>query len=252
MMREDLLEAIGNLDDKILAETEATASTASRRTIRRVVLVAALVAGLAVSAGAVPLIHSAVQGGTMKTDETAYFTPTNPANGESHRTQRHEITLDVQFDEAPPEQIEMHYMLSAVPDKYTQYHGQLYRGARTAQFGWKSEEGNGVIFFTQHAAGTLNEYDLRVSVFTPYGQIPKHGLRVIAGIQGYLIEEPAGAGLAGSRRFVWSDGAYLFCLEVPVEQTDEELNQLLTGIRPIEDISDYILPVGEEGAGNLE
>ena len=251
MMKEKMFEAIGGLDEKLLADSENVKNVRYARVLRRGLLVAALVAGLAVTAAAAPRFRNALQGGSMQTDDTAYFTPTNPQTGESHENRRHEITLEVAFEENVPESIETFYMLHSVPEGFAQDHGYVYRDACLASFGWNAGGTGRYIYFSQQAGGTVAAEVLSVSVFTVPDQVPEHGLRTIAGIQGYLIDVPVQKDDNGKREFYWSDGQYLFCLRVPCDFTDAELEQLLSRIQPVEDITPYLYSMTDEEITNV-
>ena len=240
MKNERLFEAIGELDETMLAETENTGEGCTRRMGWRVALIAAVVAGLAVTAGVAPLIRNALLGGKLETDDTAYFTPTDPTTGESHQEQRHEITLDVAFNEDAPKSIETYYITPEIPEEFKQYHGHIYKDAMCAQYGWIVEGTDRDIFFEQYAGGIVEPGDLVVSVYTRPGEVPKHGLKTIAGIQGYLIEKPTIESDYGERIFCWSDGDYLFKLQVPCDYSDEELEEMVACVQPVEDITPYL------------
>lgn len=239
MKKEQLFEAIGELDEAMLAETEAGEKRA-KRIGWRVTLVAAIVAGLAVTAGAAPLIRNALLGGKLETDDTAYFTPTNPTTGESHQEQRHAITLEVEFNADAPKSIETYYITPEIPAEFEQFHGHIYKDAMCALYGWIVEGTDRDIFFEQQAGGSVDAGDLEVSVYTLPGQVPQHGLRTIAGIQGYLIEKETLGNDYGERIFCWSDGDYLFKLQVPCDYTDAQLEAMVASVQPVEDITPYL------------
>lgn len=246
MMKEKLFEAIGGLDEKLLAEAENINTVRSGRVLRRTLLVAALVAGLAVTAAAAPRIRNALHSGSIQTDDTPYFAPTNPLTGECYQLRRHEITLEVDFDGKPTKRIDTYYMLPSLSEEFTQYHGYIYRDACIAQFGWIEEGKNRLIHFTQQAGGTVTPEDLTVDVYTAPEGVPEHGLRTLAGIQGYYVEVPPYEEEYGKKEFYWSDGQYLFCLLVPIDFTDAELEQMLSLVRPVEDITPYLYSMTDE------
>ena len=250
MMNEKIFEAIGGLEDRMIAETETAGRKRSGRVLRRTLLVAALVAGLAISAGAAPLIRNALRGGKVKTDDTAWFSATNPTTGESHELRRHEIMLDVELNENPPERIETFYILQ-IPEGFAQNHGYIYKDAMTAQYGWIPDSGDGDIFFTQTAGGAVQPEDLTESVFAVLGETPKTELRTFAGIQGYLIDVKTVGDDYGNRIFFWCEGDYLFRLEVPCDYTDTQLEELVASVQPVDDITPYLYSMTEQEAGEL-
>lgn len=246
MMNEKIFEAIGELDENLLVDVENVKSSRSNRVLRRALLVAALVAGLAVTAAAAPRFRSALRGGSAQTDHSDYFTPTDPQTGESHRQKRYEITLEVDFDQDAPREIEAYYMIERVSDGFMQYHGYVYEAAGLAQYGWIAEGNERSIYFTQQAGGAVATDDLTVDVYSSPDQAPEHGIREFAGIQGYLILAANQGNNGGEKIFYWSDGQYLFSLEVPGDFTDVELEQILSSIRPVTDITPYLCSMTDE------
>lgn len=247
MKKEQLLEAIGELDEAMLAETEMTEGKRTRRITWRTALIAAVVAGMAVSAGAAPLIRNALQGGKLKTDDTAYFAPTNPVTGESHQEQLHAITLEVEFNNDAPEGIETYYITPEIPGEFDQYHGHIYKDAMCAQYGWIEETTKRSIFFEQWAGGSVEPGDLVMNIYTRPGETPQHGLVTLGEIRGYLTEEPN----VGRRSFCWSDGDYLFKLQVPLDYTDAQLEAMVTSVRSVDDITPYLFTMTDGEVANL-
>lgn len=247
MRSETLFEAIGNLDENMIAETENVNTKNTKRVGWKVALVAAIVAGLAVTAGAAPLIRNALLGGKVETDDRAWFTATNPENGNSYELRQHEITLDVEFDEDAPIKIKTFY-IPQIPEGYKQIYGYLYSGS-WVKFTWASEDYTHDITFWQTAGGAAGPDDLLEYVHTVPGDAPKTELRTFAGIQGYLIEEKPVAELHGSWIFYWSDGDYLFRLSMPYEYTDAQIEETITNIYAVEDITPYLIDMTDQEIG---
>lgn len=247
MKKETLFEAIGELDEAILAETENIVTRSTKRLGWRAVLIAAVVAGLAVTAGAAPLIRNALVGGKMETDNTAYYTPTNPTTGESHREQRHEITLEMEFVEDAPDGIETYYITPEIPEEFEQYHGHIYKNAACAQYGWIEETTKRSIFFEQWAGGSVEPGDMVMNIYTRPGETPRHGMKNLGGICGYLTEEPN----LNRRSFCWSDGDYLFKLQVPLDYTDAQLEAMVASVRPVDDITLWLCTMTDGEVNDL-
>lgn len=238
MKNEKLFEAIGGLDDTMIAEAETTVKKHTRRIGWKVVLVAAIIAGLAVSAGAAPLIRNALLGGKMETDDTSWFTPTNPVDGSSHEIRQFEITLDVDMDKDAPKEIETFYV-PRIPENVPQYLGRIY-GNNSAQYGWYSKDSDQGFFFCQQAGGSIRKEDLDYHMYAVPGDQPMAELRTFAGIEGYLVAAKPVGDEDGDRVFFWSDGDYLFRLEVPYEYTDAQLEEVIASVKPEEDIVRYL------------
>lgn len=248
MKKEKLFEAIGNLDEEMLAETEEVTQIRTRRIGWKAALVAAVVAGLAVTAAAAPLIRNALKGGTLEPETQAGFTPTNPITGDSQAFVWHEIMLDVEFNEDAPRSIETYYMIPEIPEEFTnQDLGHIYKDAIEAWFGWRVPGTDRDIRFIQWAGKhDAIEDVLSVNVTTAPGVVPVHGLRTFAGIQGYLVEEPTLGENYGEREFYWSDGDYLFCVQVPCDYTDAQLEAMVASVQPVEDITPYLSTMTDE------
>lgn len=242
MKNEELFEAIGGLDDSMLAECKNTVERRTGRMGWKAVLIAAVLTGLAVTAVAAPLIHNALKGGKVETDNTVWWSPTDPADGASYELREHRITLDVEFDADAPKAIKTYY-IPQIPENLQLYHGHIYKDSMSAQFGWK---GDGYIFFSQEAGGSLLTKELVEYVFTVPGDAPDTGLRTFSGIEGYLIRVDAVGDEQGEQIFYWSDGAYLFRLEVPLDYTDAQLEALVTSVQPVEDITPYLCTMTEQ------
>lgn len=247
MKTEKLFEAIGNLEDAMIAETELIKESRNGRIGWKVALVAAVVAGLAVTAAAAPLIRNALKGGKMETEDTVWLSPTDPVDGTSYEMRHHEITLEVEFNEDAPGSIENYYITPEIPDEFTQYLGHVMKDGVCTQFGWIVEGSDRDICFYQWAGGCdALEDALTVNVTTAPDVVPEHGLRTFAGIQGYLVEGPTLGRNYGEREFYWSDGDYLFCLQVPCDFTDAQLEEMVASVRPVEDITPYLSTMTEQ------
>lgn len=245
MKNEKLFEAIGALDDGMLTDAEGTTMTRSRHIGWKAALIAAVVAGLAVTAMAAPRIYNALKGGTAETDDIVWMSATNPADGSSYEMKYHTITLEVDFQEDAPKSIDSYYIASDIPDEFTQFLGDVMKDEVCTQFGWIVEGTDRDICFYQWAGGSVTPEILKVEVSTDPNTLPKHGLKSIAGIQGYLVEQPTMGDNYGEREFYWSDGVYLFCLQVPCDYTDAQLEAMIAAVQPVEEITPYLVSVTE-------
>lgn len=253
MKTEKLFEAIGDLDEQMLSEMEAVTQIRARRMGWKAALVAAVVAGLAVTAAAAPLIRNALKGGELVPETQAGFMPTDPNTGESPAFVTHEITLDVEFNEDAPKSVETYYITPDIPAEFSnQFLGHIYKDAMLTWFGWGVPGTDRDICFTQWAGKYPAMEDiLTVNVTTAPGVVPVHGLRTFAGIQGYLVEEPTFGSNYGEREFYWSDGDYLFRLQVPCDYTDAQLEAMVASVQPVEDITPYLATMTEEEIADI-
>lgn len=242
MNADKLFQAIGELDDGVLMGADETPRR-NRRIGWKVALVAAVVAGLAVSAAAAPAIRNAIFGAKVEKDKHVWISATDPADGSSYEMNVYDIRLELEVDENAPDSIEVFYV-PEVPEELVQIKGHIHplegENALT-QFWWINEETDSDIFFSQQAGGSLTPEDLTEHVSTALGGAPSTKLCTIAEIDGYLIDvRPVGDGIGGDRIFYWSDGQYLFRLEVPYEYSDAQLEELVASVQPVEDIVPYL------------
>lgn len=252
MKKEKLFEAIGQLDESLLSGADM--QKPHRRVGWKVMLVAAVVAGMAVTAVASPTIRSALFGGKVETDDRTWFSATDPSDGSSYAMNSHEITLSVEMDEDAPESIQI-YHIPQIPEGFTQIKGHLHgydAPNALAQFWWILEGTDEDIFFSQVAGGSVTPQDLTEIVATVPGDKVQAEMCTIAEIRGYLIDvRPIGDGIGGDRIFFWSDGQYLFRLEVPYEYTDTQLEALVASVQPVEDIVPYLSTMTQQEIGGV-
>lgn len=247
MNQEKLFEAIGQLEDSLLAGAEDMGRR-HRRMGWKVMLVAAVVAGLAVTAAASPVIRNALLGGKVESDDTLWLTPTDPVDGSSFEVAEHYITLEVELDADAPKTVET-FHLPKIPEGMEQLAGHILGDPirSVTQFWWISKGTGEDIHFMQKAGGSIRKEDLQESVSTLYGTVPKAQMRTFAGVEGYLIDvKPVGDGLNGDRIFFWSDGQYLFRLEMPYEYSDAQLEVMVASVQPVEDITPYLVTMGQQ------
>lgn len=246
MNAENLFQAIGELDDGMLMAADKEPKR-QRKIGWKVGLVAAVVAGLGISAAAAPAIYNAIFGAKVEKDEHVWISATDPADGSSYEMNVYEIRLELEVDENAPDSIEVFYVPD-VPEELVQIKGYIHlRDEENAltQFWWINEQTDSDIFFSQQAGGSLTPEDLTEQVSTALGGEPGTKLCTVAGISGYLIDvRPLGDGIGGDRIFYWSDGQYLFRLEVPYEYSDAQLAELVASVQPVEDIVPYLSTIG--------
>lgn len=239
MKSEELFEAIGHLDETVLAES-APKSGIIRRIGWRVALIAAVVTGLAMTAAATPLIRNALKGAEVETDESEYFMATDPVNGESPQVQKHDILLEVDIHADAPKRIETYYALLEVPEEFRQYLGHVYQDEMLASFGWLEDATGRQIFFTQIAGNACEPEDYVAHIWTNPGEKTTCNMKTLGEIQGCLMEQEALGNVPAKRIFCWSDGDYLFYLEAPGDYTDARLEEMLASIQPVEDVTPYL------------
>lgn len=239
---------------EVLRMTEKKKAGGLGRGVVRAVLIAAIVLALAVSVYAATEItqairrqnrkpnHEALTAGDVQTDDEAYFTPTYPS-GDSYEKRMHEVRLEVEMYPDAPETVDIFYMLQ-VSQEYTQIHGYLYHERISVNYSWSTPEG--IIDFKQTAGADFDPSEVVDVVWTKPGVAPEVEVTWIAGLKGYLVREEPAQDSIGRTTFHWSDGDYLFRLQVPYEYTDAQLEKLISGIQPMENIRPYLIGMTAE------
>lgn len=245
MKREQLLEAIGGVSEEMLLESEQRTNR-SGATIRRVILVAAAVAALAITAVASAGIFSRPIGEVgLVTDETvAPFEMDTEGNIIMGGVEGQKVTMQVQIDPDAPAYLEELYYLelserwkdaggAGSGDTYIYYTwerwwetdgkpGRLRLHQSTTSNYTNGVSGKNVVDMLR---GLPSDVELTTQKVTMAGlemlklTIPK--LPDYDESQGHLYCT------GGETRLYWSDGRYLLQLDYPYWVTDEQAEKLL-------------------------
>lgn len=229
------LHASDGLVQEVLSMNTKKKNVTAQGKLAKTALIAAIVTVLLVTtAFAAPAIYQALTNGRVGGEEI-WLTPTGPEG--SHQVQRHDIYVDVQMNEDAPASIETFY-LPTMEGGYEQYFGFVYKDQMSAVYRWTNgrENWEDEVCFWQIAGGTYDPKEVYCTVETELGTTPEAKLVQLGGIQGYLVEDISHY---GTRHFLWSDGEYLFYLEVPDEYSDEDIVKVLQSIVSVEDILPY-------------
>jgi len=166
--------------------------------------------------------------------------------GNSQQVQPHEVYFEAIIHEDAPDAVTEFY-LPQLPEGYTQYHGYLYKDNMIVQYGWKLPEAPGQGFFFSQEAGGVYQLEEAIDIIhTKPGMQPEAGVATIAGIDGYLVRNEPVGNLSGSRIFYWSDGKYVFRLEVPYEYTEQQLAEMVASVQLVEDIRPSLIGMTEK------
>lgn len=236
--------------EEVLKMTDKKKSGGFGRGMARAVLIAAIVLALAATVFAAAEIRNqnrdpnrdAVKAGSVETDDEVWFTPTNTA-GNSYERRMHEIYLDVEMYPDAPQSVDVFY-LPQVPEDHGQIHGYLYRDRMSVSYSWKAP--GEFIDFAQTAGANYDPSEVIDVIWTKQGVEPEVELTEIAGMKGYLVREEPTEDSSGRRTFHWSDGNYLFRLQVPYEYTDAQLEKMVSGVQPVEDVRPYLIGMTAE------
>lgn len=206
---------------------------------RKILIAAAMVLLIATTVFAASAIHNAVVGGSLK-NKGVSFTLMNDSNEELNR---YEVWLDVDMNDNAPESIETYYM-PVLADEYQQYFGYVYwQSAAVYRWTYGEESWGNDVRFWQTAGGAFYADQAIAWVYTLPEETPEAKMVELNGIQGYLVGDSFGY---GSKSFFWSDGDYLFQLDVPDEYTNDDIASLLQSIVTVEDIEPYCVSMTKE------
>lgn len=246
MKNEQLLDAIGNIDDKLLIEAETKHSSRSRLT-RRIFLAAAAVCALTVTVAATTgLFSRPIQDSEIVTDETvAPFSMDAEGNIIPQGVSGLKIIMDVDMNPDAPKVIEELYVLN--PGEQWKWSGgggasseyMLY----VTQNIWRQEGKAGDLRLEQSVAayyteGTYGEKCVdTLPGLTKYTGVTQQ-IVTIGGIQAVKVTIPALPDYTGTdyctggeTRIYWTDGDYLLHLDYPHWMTDADAEALLSTLK---------------------
>lgn len=157
----------------------------------------------------------------------------------------YELYLDFEANPDAPENIETFYMIAPGEDFVLQeghtdtwYDGEApSRPSDFAVYRWQQEDADSWILFQQGITGRHDSDVPWQTVFVEEGQEPQVLETELGGVKGYLIEQYREL---PTRVFLWTDGDYMFQLEVPGNFADDQIASLLKGMTAVADISPYI------------
>lgn len=242
MKQEQLLEAIGGVDEGMLMETEQPAR-AARFGIGKALLIAAVIAALAVTAGAVKDIFSLpIHDSGISTDETAApFILDSEGNIVPIRVKGLQITMDVDISENAPEYLEEYYLMDT-PEGW-QGSGMGTQSGRYwlstwEQFFWEDSYSGRV----ELRQSTVHNYrSNEKTVDTLHGLLETDGVTAqptqMAGMEVLKVCIPAipwrnnstahAYCPQGESRLYWSDGRYIMRMIYPADFTDVQAEAML-------------------------
>ena len=246
MKREQLLEAIGGVDEQFLMETEQTAKH-SGRSVRRIVLVAAIIAVLALTAAASTGLFSLPIGkNEIKPDETvAPFAMDADGNIIPEGVQGLKVTMEVETNAGAPAWLEEIYSLE-LPKGWTYSGGGSagdgYRYA-TMEMNWRMGDKPGELRLHQSVVSYYVEYIYGENCVDTLPKLSPDDLVTsetvsIAGIQALKVTIPelpwhkegkdgSDYCAGGETRLYWTDGDYMLQLDYPYWMKDSQVEKIL-------------------------
>lgn len=245
MKREQLLEAIGGISEEMLMESEQTPRR-SGKTVRRIVLVAAIVAAFAITVVASSGILSRPIGevGIVTGETVAPFEMDTEGNIIMGGVQGQKVTMEVELDPDAPTYLKEIYCLepstqwkrvggSSSGDLYTYY---------TLEKCWEVKGKPGRLRLHQSTTSNYTSGFLGENVVDMLRGLPANtelttqkvtmaGLEMlkltIPELPGYDESQGHLYCAGGETRLYWSDGRYLLQLDYPYWVTDAEAEALL-------------------------
>ncbi len=215
------------------------------RLTTKILIAAAIIALLATTAVAAPTVIAAIKGSRTEYLHSNTGRQDDWPNADQN-DDTYNVYLNIELNPDAPDDVLVHY-LPDIPAEYTQYHGfqsdieRLYAWCTDENAGWDLVHEDEIIF-VQWPGGLFNDrkeqgIDWICWITVPEGTKPVEKIVELGGISGYLVETTYGF---GSRIFFWSDGDYVFKLEVPDEYTDQQLAALIESVHIVENIDPYI------------
>lgn len=261
MTKLDLIAAIGAASDEDLEHSERLASGKHRVKIR-ILMAAAIIALLSFTAFAAPAIWNALFGVTAEQYRISgiFVEKGQPIDV---RESSLNISLDVQMSKDAPSRLLTCYvpMLPAEqmePIPLTVMKGAVIIFRTDSLLQWQNEDGEYVLFrqvaWPDYAKGQTFDtvstgFDAGYSITqTELGGYTVQRLMVEPSEKdenGVHAEHP------GLQKLYWSDGFYLFSMEVNYSMEDARLAEILESIQPVSDVTKYVV-IEEQAASSQE
>lgn len=263
MKQDKILEAIGQLDEALLAESEKFIYAQPKRMISRAMTLAAIVAMLALTAvgAGFALKSKPVDAKLSQMPFQGYYTD-DGATGI-------EVALEMEIREDLPVKLETVYAPQPpagwVPGgviatregdpKQMALLGEAdYNRLRCLWIPEGDVQDQRVMYMQMPVSNGYNRDRVYVETLGPVaeGRALSDSKQIIAGIEAYVLtvgqdknaQWPENAVLFGhpmpdgERRFYWTDGAYVFLLACPLGMTDGEVAAFMETLQPVADVSE--------------
>lgn len=250
MKREELLNAIGGIDESLLMESE-NAARCSGRMVRRVALAAAVIGALALTAAAATGLFSRPIGGSeIITDETVWpFSMDSDGNIIMEGVEGLKVTMEVAVNEDAPEVLEEFYVLEMSEEWSLAGGGGCGDGFFRYSNGYEWEKGAlpGRVRLNQDVTYWYKE--------NVYGENCVDTLAKLTAADGVMAEATEFAGISvlkvtipalprykdwpsinayycvdGETRLYWTDGDYMLMFAYPAWMSDKEAEQLMRSL----------------------
>lgn len=248
MNTEDLYRAIGQAEPADLEHSEMQ-KTSRRKVLPRVGLIAAMLAVLCTTAMAIPSVRNMLFGIKVQQNRVAaisVFDGVEMVAGGSA-----EVRLDVTLPEDAPATVETAYVPLFAAENWQPIAEQRTVGTpETApisiDLGWEDGKGNYALFRQLACPGYTGDYtvecvdlgfnaDYEIAAL----KLGNEEVQCITVQPSSVVGEGLSAKDDGRRKLFWSDGSYLFSMEVNFDMTDAMLQTLYESVTQVEDIEQY-------------
>lgn len=171
--------------------------------------------------------------------------------GNSETGRVYELSLSLPISANAPEMIEDYYLLQ-IPECYPLSDGNAYgpinyEGIGKIQVWWDvPDRAKMGITFSQESVSGMEYYPfVKHNVFAKSEPVIIEA--VYGGFKGFLFSEVDGTDFP-RKWFYWSDGEYVFKLQVPYDFTDEQMNAILGSLHKVttEELRPYLVSMTNE------
>ena len=262
MKREDLLEAMGYVDEALLADSD-TVKARRGSVLWKVAAAAAIVALTSVTAlAASGLLSRPVEGGGIVTEGT--ISPVTFVGGDIYREPQVglKVVLDVEVDADAPRTLEEIYHLKQPKDwtesfrtgggngfEYNEYMTVWHKAGVSGEVRLRQTAVPGYVTSDDRVVDSLHELPLDTQVTAQVVTLAQRQLlqvRIPAVELDGLEDQNVLYFREGETRLYWSDGRYLFRLDLPAWVTEAETEQMLLSM-----YAEPFVPEYPEGWGEL-
>ncbi len=227
MNEHDLFNAIGAMDDRQLAACETPASRRRLRPLGKILLVAAVIAALSVSALAAPAIYNAITRVELHKNDHLLDTPDDTLTAD--QLGGYELFLQVDAKKDAPAVLEQAYIPGAILGEGAAY---CFRYDDMFLY-WRGE-----YRFEQYVLPQNSETSFRAPIRSIQGAAVRSETKDYLGLSvlEVVFEEKFDGETALTRQLYWSDGNYLYYLLLP---SDADAAQILSTMTAFTDIESY-------------
>lgn len=248
MNAEDLFRAIGQAENADLEHSEMQKQK-HRKLLPRLGIIAAVIAVLCMTAMAIPSVRNLLFGVKVQQNKVAAVNVVNGdviVDGTSAG-----VLLDVTIPEDAPKEIKTAYVPLFAAEHWkpiVEYRteGIIYEVKPGNYLGWEDDRGNYALFNQLACPGYSGDHivdyiDLGFNAAYEITalQLGDEKIQCITVKPSSIADNGVCANDAGRKKIFWSDGIYLFSMEVNFDLSDAMLDQLYESVTPVDNIDQY-------------